>query len=303
MIPTQYGYSAFSYAFHNPGYLYWFSKKYEACIAYVRVPFNTVVAAPPACSHECLSEVVSEFLESFPHTVFFGCDDVERQLMNPKTSLLIGKQPVWPMQSWNLEKKPSLRAQLNRARHKGVEVRRCQDPSFYEDYVSVKKQWLAGKSIKHFTFLGNPDSNVLDSQKKIWVALHHGNPIEFLVACPMPAQNAWLIEQMPRIPGSPNGSTELLLHTAFMDLNRQHRVTLGIAPLYGCEDVSPLWVKCVFKAAWDYGGWFYSFKGLAAFKSKFEPLEWERLYIVVPGERFSVRTFLAVFFGFLWGKS
>jgi phosphatidylglycerol lysyltransferase len=59
--------------------------------------------------------------------------------------------------------------------------------------------------------------------------------------------------------------------------------SLGMAPLAGLSGnpVAPIWHR-LGRAAYDHGEAFYNFRGLRAFKSKFDPV-WAPRYLAVAG--------------------
>lgn len=65
--------------------------------------------------------------------------------------------------------------------------------------------------------------------------------------------------------------------------NGYGRFGLGMAPLSGLDarPVAPLWNR-LGAAVFRYGGHFYNFRGLRAYKEKFDPI-WEPRYLVSPG--------------------
>ena len=60
----------------------------------------------------------------------------------------------------------------------------------------------------------------------------------FLAAVPVFQRKGWFFEDVIRVPEAPNGSVELLIHTAMEDAREQGDayVTLGVSPLRGLTD-------------------------------------------------------------------
>ena len=124
--------------------------------------------------------------------------------------------------------------------------------------------------------------------------------IAFLVATPIPARNGWLIEQWPRVPAAPNGTTNLLVDAAMRALaaSGASYVTLGLAPL-SARTGEPgsgqaLWLRLTLRWIRAHGRRFYNFRGLDAFKASLQPREWEPIYAITRGERVSARAMWAI---------
>jgi phosphatidylglycerol lysyltransferase len=112
-----------------------------------------------------------------------------------------------------------------------------------------------------------------------------------------------LVEQWPRRPTAPNGTTHLLVDAAmraFHDSGASY-VSLGLAPLSdrvraigGTERRHAIWPGLVFRWLRAHGRRFYNFKGLEAFKAGMEPHGWEPVYAVMPGSRVGPRDLRAI---------
>lgn len=86
-------------------------------------------------------------------------------------------------------------------------------------------------------------------------------------------------------PGAPASAMEYLFIRLMLWGTSQGyaRFSLGMAPLAGLEDrpLAPMWNR-LGAAMFRYGGHFYNFRGLRAYKEKFDPV-WEPRYLVTPG--------------------
>ena len=90
---------------------------------------------------------------------------------------------------------------------------------------------------------------------------------------------------MRHLPDPPNGLMDALFAALFM-WGRDHDYewfTLGMAPLSGLRHgpLTPLWNQ-LGAVIFQYGGKFYNFTGLRAWKEKYQPV-WEPRYLAVPG--------------------
>jgi phosphatidylglycerol lysyltransferase len=220
--------------------------------------------------------------------------------------LQLGAQPVWDPRTWTaiVQRKSSLRAQLNRARNKHVRVeewpiaRARASPALAE----VLRDWLGSRGLPPLGFMVTPDLLHRGDDRRVFVALRGQREavVGFLVATPVPARNGWLVEEWPRLPSAPNGTTHLLVDAAmraFADSGATY-ATLGLAPLarQGAEQTppEPLWLRATLGWVRAHGRRFYNFRGLEAFKTGFQPDAWEPIFAIAQGDRFSPRLLRAV---------
>ena len=99
-------------------------------------------------------------------------------------------------------------------------------------------------------FLVEPDTlgGVLED-RRLYVAKRDGRVVAFLVASPVPLRNGFLIEQIARGAGCPNGTAELLIDAAMRDLAgaRITYVTQGLVALSTQAGAAmadnPLWLR------------------------------------------------------------
>ncbi len=103
----------------------------------------------------------------------------------------IGAQPVWDPHRWDevVRRRSSLRAQLNRARNKGVsvEVPPVRPVSYRDELERCLAEWLAARPLPPMHFLTEPDTlgGVLED-RRLYVAKRDGRVVAFLVASPVP---------------------------------------------------------------------------------------------------------------------
>ena len=122
----------------------------------------------------------------------------------------------------------------------------------------------------------------------------------YLIASPVPARRGWLIEQIVRGRGAPNGTSELLVDAAKRALADEgaEYVTLGLAPLSRqsryAEPAVPAWLRFVLRWVRAHGSRFYDFDGLDRFKTKFAPEHWEEIIAIDDRAPFSMRALWAI---------
>jgi phosphatidylglycerol lysyltransferase len=307
----RYGWNATAYQILNPGIVHWFSEGGDAVVGYVRSGHVLVVAGAPVCSRERIAEVAAEF-ESFAHSVgdkvcYFGAGERLESIYRSDgghSIVGLGAQPSWDPRGWPaiVARKASLRAQLNRARNKGVAVslwppaRAAGAPELRERLA----EWLETRRLPTLHFLVEPETLDHLTDRRIFVAERDGRVVGFLVASPVPARNGWLIEQIIRGHGAPNGTAELLIDRAMRSLAGEGAsyITLGLAPLSRHSSYdrlpNPLWLRAALRWVRAHGRRFYNFEGLDAFKSKFEPPRWEEITAISYGRSFPPASLYAI---------
>jgi phosphatidylglycerol lysyltransferase len=315
-LVLQHGWNATSYQIVNPGIRHWFSKSGDAVVGFVRSSGFRIVAGAPVCSRERLPDVVAEFerasRESSDKVCYFGAEARLDETLSGSTGharALLGAQPAWNPSRWKtiVQQRSSLRAQLNRARNKSVRVAEHtpEEAMMSADLRRVLAHWLASRGLPPLHFLVEPSTLERLVDRRIFVARHEEAAAEypvvaFAVLSPIPARNGWLVEQFPRIPRAPNGTTELLLSAAVEAIAESGAdyITLGLAPLARRSHAErlnePRWLRAALQFAAVHGNRFYNFKGLESFKSKFEPDVWEPVYAIENSSRFSAKALYAI---------
>jgi phosphatidylglycerol lysyltransferase len=314
-LVKRHGWNATAYQILNPGFERWLSAAGDAVVAYVTYAGYRVVAGAPVCDPERLGEVVGAF-EDETHgrrlsTCYFAAGErLARQLESrgPLDRILLGAQPVWHPASWPriLEHKASLRAQLNRARNKGVAAtewpaeRATDHPELYR----CLEQWLETRGLPPLHFLVEPETLGRLYDRRVFVAEQDGAVLGFLVASPVPARHGWLIEQIIRGHAAPNGTAELLIDAAWRALaaSGAEYVTLGLSPLSLRSGVRPprqhLWLRAMLAWIRAHGKRFYNFEGLDDFKAKFMPDRWDPIWAITSEKRVTLFTLYAIAYAF-----
>lgn len=318
-LVAEHGWNATAYQILNPGIGRWFSTTGDAVIGYVTSTGYRVVAGSPICARERLGEVVAEF-EDDTHrrglwSCYFAADErLARRLerRGPLDRVLLGAQPVWRPASWPgiVAGKASLRAQLNRARNKGVTVTRwpVERASDHPELGRCLAEWLSTRGLPPLHFLVEPQTlGRLYDDRRVFVAHQRQGDAEqgdrviaFLVASPIPARDGWLIEQTVRSQDAPNGTSELLVDAAFRHFAGEGAayVTLGLSPLSRRSGVEAprqhLWLRALLAWVRAHGRRFYNFDGLDAYKAKYQPESWEPIYAITSERRIGLGTLYAI---------
>ncbi|MDP4199724.1 MAG: DUF2156 domain-containing protein [Bacteroidota bacterium] len=315
----RFGWNSTCYQLLNPGFEYWFSERHVAVVGYVQFSGTRIVGGAPVCADDVINDVVQEFeADARSHGLrvcYFASEArLEREIASKPgySVLLLGAQPVWrPAElAREMEEKRSLRTQLHRAWNKGVIVERwnADKATDHPGLHALLHDWLETRGLPSLHFLVEPETLSNLSDRRLFVAFRGTELLGFLNISPVPERNGWLVEQFVRSPNAPNGTVELMLHTAAEQLAEDgfDYLTLGLSPLipFGgyLPEAPPAFIRFLLRWARAHGKRFYDFEGLEFFKAKFEPESWEPIYAIANEPRFSVRTLYSIACAFTRGR-
>ncbi len=310
-LVMRYGWNTTCFQIVNPGIEYWFGKDGESVVGYATAGGVRVVAGAPVCAEEALPKVTSAF-ENDSEAVgvgvcYFGAearlDSVLRD--DPDHAhVLLGAQPVWQPSEWKdvVARHSSIRAQINRARNKGLVVTEWPIEKAHgsAELRACLHAWLASKGLPPLHFVIEPETLTRLENRRVFVAERKGQVEAFLVLSPIPERSGWLTEQFPHRPGAPNGTVESMMDAAFRALaeDKCEYITLGLSPLSKRATIgpfdNPVWLKFLLGWMRKHGQRFYNFDGLDRFKSKLMPAYWEPVFAISNERQFSGRTLYAI---------
>jgi phosphatidylglycerol lysyltransferase len=315
------GWNATAYQILNPGFTLWFSRARDAVAGYVDVAGVWVVGGAPVCALERLPAVARELEEDATRcgrrVCYFAA---EARLENVcggsrgHSMILLGAQPAWDPRRWPsiVATTSSLRAQLNRARNKGVRVTEWprERATGHRELHRCLTEWLATRGLPPMHFLVEPETLQRLYDRRIFVAERDverqaSSPVGFLVVSPVPQRNGWLVEQFVRGRAAVNGTAELMIDAAMRALaeSGSDYVSLGLSPLSGRTGdpagEGAWWLRLTLRWMRAHGKRFYNFEGLERFKAKLKPDVWEPIYAIANEPRFRVRMLLAIAAAFL----
>ncbi|MBS1713169.1 MAG: DUF2156 domain-containing protein [Armatimonadetes bacterium] len=312
-IVSTHGWNTTCWQILNPGMSTWTSGRTDAAVGFVRRKGVRVVAGAPVCPLADLDKVVQEWeaADGRSPTCYFGAEARLHGYFagrGDSSIVVMGAQPVWRPESWSaaLLGHGTLRAQLSRARNKGVTVEEwpISEVAGNPDLQACLEDWLSTRGLPPLHFLVEPA--ILDDPvgRRVFVALRDSRPVGFVAMAPVPSRNGWLTEMFVRGNGAVNGTVELALTTAVEAVAADGAafVTMGMVPLSThagvAATVNPAWLRGL--SAWSRAHLkrFYDFDGLDRFKSKFRPDAWEPIYVISRERRFSPRTLMAVLSAF-----
>jgi phosphatidylglycerol lysyltransferase len=317
-LVLRFGWNATAYQILNPGIELWFSSARDGVVGFVRRSGVLVVGGAPVCDLSRLDKVAAEFV-AWAHAgrervCYFGAGERldDRYVDDAAWSrVLLGAQPTWDPRDWPaiIGKRGSLRAQFNRARNKGVTVTEwpAAKAENHDALRRVLAHWLMTRRLPPLHFLVEPETLSDLRDRRVYVAEREGRDVvAFAVLSPIPGRNGWLVEQIVRGRDAPNGTAELLIDTAMRSIaaSGSTYATLGLSPLSmraGTQLQQPIWLRLVLRWVKLHGARFYNFGGLDTFKAKFNPEEWEPIYAIAEGARFSPRALYAIAAAFSGG--
>ena len=158
-------------------------------------------------------------------------------------------------------------------------------PAQLDDLARVSEAWLASKSTREKRFsLGCFDPDYL-SRMPVAVVRRHGRIVAFANVWSPGARHEYSLDLMRYDDAAPAGVMEFLFTELLLWGQKQGYAwfSLGMAPLSGFEHhrLAPLWNR-LGALLFRHGENLYNFRGLRAFKEKFDPV-WEPRYLASPG--------------------
>ncbi len=178
----------------------------------------------------------------------------------------------------------SLRRALNRAERDGLTFHYCaagDAVALMAELQAVSDAWLGMNKTGEKRFsLGAFDPAYVNDHPLAYIRFE-GRIIAFVNI--LTAGNNAFVDLMRFVPGVHRGAMDLLVVKLIGLLKEEGytRLNLGMAPLSGLGERgrAPAWER-LGRLVYERGNRFYNFKGLRAFKEKFDP-EWNDRYLVV----------------------
>ncbi|MCB1025502.1 MAG: DUF2156 domain-containing protein, partial [Acidobacteria bacterium] len=168
-IVLEKGWNSTSYQIINPGIKHWFSAAKDSVVGFVSCNGVRVVAGAPISSNADLAETAKQFEEDAAKNgerVCYVCAEQRLEstydISGGHSRVLLGAQPVWTPSKWPeiIKTHKSLRAQLNRARNKGVKVEEWSREKALGNHQlkHCLDKWLGNKGLPPLRFLVEPDT-------------------------------------------------------------------------------------------------------------------------------------------------
>lgn len=305
----RYGRQSIAYQALLPGVTLRVYPHLPALVGYVERRHTRIVVGLPMASLDRRGEAITLFeqeaAEAGCRVCYFGVEEEDAELLDNRGRMRLGAQPLWIPSCWvqTLERHPSIRAQIRRARNKGVEVHEWPLERVVGSGAlrTCLRDWLSRHALPPMHFLAEPDILAHLYDRRVFVAERASVPVAFLIATPIPRRKGWLVEQLVRSAGAPNGTSELLLDALMGVVSDAEVVSLGLTPLtlWGKEGgMEALWLRLVVRWARAHGRRFYNFHGIEAFRARLAPERWENVYAVVNAPQFTPKDLFAILAAF-----
>jgi phosphatidylglycerol lysyltransferase len=302
-LVLDHGHNATAYQILNPGLAHWFSPDGTGVVGYTRRGRVLLAAGEPVCGAAELGRVAGDF-ERFAQAlgcrVCYVCAESRlRQhlaLSNRHCAIALGAQPIWNPSAWSaqLARNAGLRAQLHRARNKGVSVELSVRCAASGELARVQSEWLRSRTLPPMEFLAAPSALAgILADRLLFVARRGCEVVAFLVASPVRARNGYLVELLARTSAAPNGTSELLIDRAMRHFAAAGAgfATLGLVALAARAKpalrANPPWLRLLMGLARAHANRFYNFRGLERFRAKLMPQAWEPVYAIANCPRFT----------------
>lgn len=296
-IALRHGYNGMSFLTLYPGWEYFHPAEGDGFVAFERHRGVALACGDPVCppgEEARLLEAFRAWAASEGLTPAFA--GASERLATAAAelgwkALKVGEEPIFDVAGYapRGNKTKKVRSAANQARKNGVTVEclagpDAVPPTLALEILDTQAAWQASRKVKalSFTLRLAPLDHLGD---KLLIVARHGGRIEgFLTCIPVPARNAYAIEDIIRRPDAANGVSELLFLHA-IELLRERGVAaanLGLAPLRNTKR-QPHGHRLMGRAldfAFGHVNAFYGFKSLEHFKAKFAPDAWESAYVV-----------------------
>lgn len=297
------------------GYDYWTfgdSGEVVGCVAFIKAGRKILVPGLPIVRKDDLKSCLLSFMDAFPahHFIFVGVENkfikTLREMGLEIDSVLIGQQPEWHSRNdFESSEFKNIRRQVRRAHKKHVEIEhmdlaenRAPDKDLLMTVDVLLRNWKRTRGLDTFGFMVQPEINMERGYGHIFMARQHGTLVGLLSCIPTPGGNGWYFEDLIRSVAAPNGTIEALLVRAFSELHTTDTpfITLGMVPLHVPPNARSerRFIGWTLKLVERVGGYFYNFKGLHTFKSRFRPQTWTDMHIVAIEKQVSLMDLVAV---------
>jgi phosphatidylglycerol lysyltransferase len=291
-LVEKYGNSAVDYFKLMTDKLFFFSKKYEAFVAYRIERGFAVVLELPVCAEMNKSAVIKEFVahchRSGLKTAYYRVDEnmLSDDFLSGKKRLLIGQEAIADVKEFDLagREKKSLRNALNSLQKKGFTTKLFEAPHTKEFLRSLKKisdEWLDVYNRKEMIFSqGSFDANLLQQQDIIATVNSENKPVAFLNIIPDYVPGECTYDLIRKTKEAPGGCMDALI-IEFMKYAKEKDyicLNLGLAPMSGLEQADTTAEKLM-RYAYEKIRRFQHYQGLRSFKEKYAT-RWLNKYLV-----------------------
>lgn len=273
-----------------------FSDEGDAFIMYARKGRSFVALFDPVGPRKAWPALVMKFMDEARAS---GCRPVFYQVSTDFLPLAVeaglkpyklGEQAVVDLAAFDLKGGAwlKLRRSINRAERDGLQFALLQPqdvPAVLDELRAVSDAWLSAHNAAEKGFsLGTFQTSYVSSSP-VAVIRMEGRIVAFANILTAETHGDAFIDLMRHLPGTHRGMMDLLFVRIMERLKADgfRSLNLGMAPLSGLATHAraPIWNR-LGAYVFESGERFYNFKGVLAFKSKFDP-QWQPRYLVVSG--------------------
>jgi phosphatidylglycerol lysyltransferase len=202
----------------------------------------------------------------------------------------IGEEASVPLTGFSLKggKRANLRHAVNRAERAGltfevVEVEKVW--SVMGEISHISESWLAAHRASEKSFSLGAFEPTYVKRQPVAIVRNGGQAVAFATILTTGRKTVASVDIMRHLSDSPAGTMDFLFAKLMLYFQAQgyRRFNLGMAPLSGMaqHSLAPFWHR-IGRLIYSRGEYFYNFRGLRAFKEKFDP-EWEPRYLAASG--------------------
>ncbi|TKK69001.1 lysylphosphatidylglycerol synthetase family protein [Ilyomonas limi] len=271
--------------------LLYFSKQYEAFVAYRIENGFALVLEVPVCAEENLSAVLEEFSDYCNHlglkTAYYRVDENSLSYFEQqrKKSLLIGQEAIVDVEQFDLagRDKKSLRNGLNSLQKKGyITAVYCPPYSteLMQQLKAVSDEWLQVTNRTEMIFSQGSFDEDINLQELIITKNADGMPVAFLNIIPDFAPGECTYDLIRKTSEAPGGCMDALIIELIKYAKEKgcRFVNLGLAPMSGLEHADKT-LERLMRYAYEKIRRFRHYQGLRAFKEKYAS-QWLNKYLV-----------------------
>jgi phosphatidylglycerol lysyltransferase len=273
-----------------------FSDDGQAFVMFGRQGKSWIALSDPVGPRKNWEELVWRFLERARDSGARGCfyqvrpDALPLYLDAGLRLYKLGEYAWVPLAGFSLQgkRRSNLRNGVNRCEREGLEfalIDTTQVPPLLGELRAVSDSWLARHHTAEKRFSVGAFDEVYVARNPVAVARREGRILAFATLLTTQTKCEVSIDLMRHVQDMPNGTMDFLFAKLMLQLSQAGygRFGLGMAPLSGMAGhaLAPRWHR-IGRLLFAHGEHFYNFRGLRAFKEKFDP-QWEARYLAAPG--------------------
>lgn len=217
-------------------------------------------------------------------------DSLPLYLDSGLTLMKLGEEARLALDGFDLNgpKRAALRYSLRRAERDGCTIEvidAAAVPAHLDILRRISDSWLKSRSAREKSFSVAAFSEAYLAAQSVMLVRQNGEPVAFTTFMTTDLNVEATVGVMRHVAdASPYVMDYLFVQLAlFLKSGGYRSLSLGVAPFSGVQPMplsSPL--HRLATMVWRFGGRFYNFQGLRAFKGKFQP-RWEPRYLAVSG--------------------